>query len=93
MKIKPRGEQILVLPEPEASRESAHGIVTPTNVEQETKAFGTVIAVGPQIQDVKKGDRVIYGAFAGEHIKLSESAKEVDYVLLFNEDVLAFIEK
>lgn len=91
-KIKPRGKQVLVQPDPEESRESKYGIITPSNVEQERKAIGTVLAVGPEIKDVKRGDRVIYGAFAGEKIKLSESAKEVDYVLLFDEDVLAFIE-
>ncbi len=95
-KIRPRGKQVLVEPDPEGSRESRHGIITPSNVEQERKAIGTVLAVGPEIKDIKKGDRVIYGAFAGEKIKikdlLRESIKEVDYVLLFDEDVLAFIE-
>lgn len=91
-KIIPRGKQILVRPDDEAPRESEHGIITPSNIEQERKAIGTVLSVGPEIKDVKKGDRVIYGAFAGERMKLKESQKEVDYVLLFDEDVLAFIE-
>ena len=92
IKITPRGKQILVKQDEEKSRESEHGILTPDNVEQEQKAIGTVIAVGPEIKDVKKGDRVIYGAYAGEKIKLAESEEEVDFVLLFDEDVLAFIE-
>ena len=92
IKITPRGKQILVEPDGESARESEYGIVTPDNVEQETKAFGTVIAVGPDITDVKEGQRVIYGAFAGEQISFHESAKDVDFVLLFDEDVLAFIE-
>ena len=92
-KITPRGKQILVQPDGEGSRESEYGIVTPDNVDQETKAIGTVIAVGPEITDVKEGQRVIYGAFAGEQISFQESTKEVDFVLLFDEDVLAFIEE
>lgn len=92
-KITPRGKQILVKQEDEKSRVSEHGLSTPDSVEQERKAIGEVVAVGPEIKDVKKGDRVIYGAFAGEKIKLQESTKEVDYVLLFDEDVLAFIEE
>ena len=92
LKIRPRGKQILVKQEDEKSRISELGLSLPDSVEQERKAIGEVVAVGPEIKDVKKGDRVIYGAFAGEKIKLQESTKEVDYVLLFDEDVLAFIE-
>lgn len=91
-KITPRGKQILVQPDGESSRESEYGIVTPDNIEEETKAFGTVIAVGADIVDVKVGQRVIYGAFAGEQISFKDSAKDIDFVLLFDEDVLAFIE-
>jgi chaperonin GroES len=91
-KIKPRGKQVLVVPDGEESRVSEHGLVTPGNVEQEKKAIGTVVAVGPEIKDMKKGDRVIFGVFAGERIRMRESAKEVDYILLFDEDILALIE-
>lgn len=91
IKIIPRAKQVLVLPDIEQSHESEHGIITPTNVEQEQKAIGIVIAVGNEIKDIKKGDKVIFGAFAGEKIKLQESSKQVEYVLLFDEDILAFI--
>lgn len=91
MKIQPRGKYILVHPaEPEA-RENEFGIITPTNVEQEQKAQGEVLAVGSEIKDVKVGDRVIYGAYAGESIKMKESLKELDYKLLHDDDVIAFI--
>jgi len=92
-RIMPRGKQVLVQPDPEKSRVSDHGLVTPENVEQEKKAVGTVIAVGPEIQDVKKGDRVIYGAFLGEHIKLKEGSEDVDYILLHDDDIIAFLEE
>lgn len=92
MKIKPRKNQILVQPDGEPSRQTEHGLIMPSNVEQEQKAIGTVVAVGPEIKDVKKGDRVLYGAFAGESIAFSRDPKKVDYKLLFDEDVLAFIE-
>lgn len=90
-KIIPRGKQILIQQDGKEPRESKHGILMPSNVEQEQKAIGTVIAVGPEIKDVKKDDRVIFGAFAGEKLKFKESGKEVEYVLLFDEDVIAFI--
>lgn len=92
IKIMPRGKQVLVMPDGEESKISEHGIVMPSSVEQEQKAIGTILAVGPEISDLKKDQRVIYGAFAGEKISLKETNKEVDYILLFDEDVLAVIE-
>jgi co-chaperonin GroES (HSP10) len=50
-----------------------------------------VIAVGKGIDDIKVGDKIIYGMFAGEKIKINEDDKEVEYVLLFDDDVLAFL--
>lgn len=92
-KIIPRGKQILVKQDAEKKRVSEYGIVTPTNVEQERKSVGTVLAVGPEIKDVKKGDRVIYATFAGDKISFGDSGKkEVDLVLLLDDEVLAFIE-
>lgn len=93
IKIKPRKKQVLVKPDEKQSHESEFGIITPDNVEQEGKAIGTVIAVGEGIDDIKPGERVIYGAFAGEPISLKESNEEIDYILLFDEDVLALIEE
>lgn len=90
--VKPRKLQILVKPDGEEARENKFGIITPGNVEQEQRAIGTVLAVGSDITDIKKDDRVIYGAYAGEKIKLKESNKDVDYILLFDEDVLATLE-
>ena len=90
-KIIPRGKNLLVKPDPENSRTSEYGISMPTNVDQDKKAMGTVIAVGPEIKDIKRGDKVIYGVYSGEPLKIYEGSKEVDYVLLLDEWVLAFI--
>lgn len=87
----PRNNQILVKVDPEESRVNEHGIVIPDEVEQERKSQGTVEAVGPDITDVKKGDRVLYGAYAGEKLHLRESGQPVDYVVCEDKDVIAFI--
>ena len=50
MTIIPRGHMVLVKPDPEASRVSEHGIVTPSAVEQERKAVGTVVEVSNAIR-------------------------------------------
>lgn len=92
-KIVPRGKQVLVKPDKEDRNMSESGLSIPDEVEQEQKAFGIVVSVGSEIKDIKEGDHVIYGAFAGERISLKEDNKEIDYVLLFDEDVLAFIKE
>jgi co-chaperonin GroES (HSP10) len=90
-KIIPRKMQVLVRPDDEPSRESEHGIYKPDNEDVETKAIGTVEAVGPGVEDLKVGDKVIYGAFAGEKIKFKDSDKDADFILLLDEEVLAFV--
>lgn len=90
-KITPRGKRILVQRDEAGPRESEHGIITPDSVEEEQKAYGTVLAVGDGITDLKKGDRVIYGAYAGETIEEDIKGKKVEYKLLDDEDVIAFL--
>lgn len=92
VKIRPRAKQVLLEPVPEEARVTDSGLLTPDNVEQERKAVGTVLAVGDKVEDIQVGDKVIYGAFAGESIKMRASGKDVDYKLLFDEDILAFID-
>lgn len=90
-KITPRGARILVRRDEAKGGVSEHGIVTPDAVEKEQKAYGTVEAVGAEIKDVKKGDRVVFGAYAGEDIEQEEKGKKVEFKLLDDEDVIAFI--
>lgn len=91
MKITPRGKYILIKRDPAPSRESAHGIYTPDTEQVEEKAYGTVLAVGSEVSDVKEGDRVIFGAFAGETIEDTEGNEKVTYKLVESEYVIAFI--
>lgn len=91
-RIIPRALQVLVKPDPKEDNVLESGIINPDSVEQEQKAVGTVLAVGEKINDIKEGSRVIYGAFAGEIISFREGAEEVEYKLLHDEDVLAFLE-
>lgn len=83
--IIPLGKQILLKPDPEEGRMSESGLYKPDTVEQEQKAIGTVVAIGPDVKkNIKVGDRVIYGVFAGDSINLGyEDFKflEEEYVL------------
>lgn len=91
MKIQPRRNYVLVEKDKAANQVSENGIVAPTSIEKEEKAYGTVIAVGPEIKDLKKGDRVIYGAYSGEEIEVMEKGKKIKYRLLEDEFIIAFI--
>lgn len=89
--IKPRGSWLLAKPVDKESHELESGLLLPTTEEQEQKSVGIVEAVGEKITDIKVGDKVIYGAYAGETVRRREDAKEVEYKLLLDEDVVAFL--
>ena len=92
-KITPRGKWIYVQQDAEEARVSDSGLYTPDNIEQEKKAFGQVLAVGDKIKDIKVGQRVVYGLYAGETLKFKDdNSKDVDFKLLHDDDVIAFIE-
>jgi len=93
MTIIPRNNQILVEKEINESKTSENGIYIPDNEEKEQKAVGIVKAISPKITDIQIGEKVIFGAYAGETIDFKENGKDIKYVLLFDEDVLAIIKE
>lgn len=90
--IIPRGKYVLIRPVEASTGETRSGLIVPTNVEKEQRSEGTIEAVGPEIKDLKKGDHVIYGAYAGEEIKLMESSSKVDFRLVMDEDIIATVD-
>ena len=94
MKIKPLHDRIVVERVAEEAK-SAGGILIPDNA-QEKSTQGDVVAVGPGAQldngeirelVVKKGDRILFGKYAGTEVKLDGD----EYVILKEEDVLAVL--
>lgn len=90
-KIVPRGKWILVQRVEDDTRENENGLIIPSSVEKEQKTQGTVEAVGSDIKDIKAGDVVVYATFVGEIIKMRVKGKEVERVLVLDEDIIAFI--
>ena len=90
VKITPRKKWICVKPDPEESRITDSGLVKPDNVEQERKSIGTVVSVGSEVVDLKKGDKVLYGAFAGERLEFEK--EKLEFYLLHDDDIVAVIE-
>jgi chaperonin GroES len=93
--IKPLGDRVLVK-RLEAEEKTAGGIVLPDTAKEKPKQ-GKVIAVGEgrtlesgeiaPVQ-VKKGNVVLFGSFAGTEVKVDGE----EYLLMPESDILAVIE-
>ena len=87
IEIIPRKKWIYVTQDAEESRITEGGLSTPDNVEQERKSVGTVVAVGNEVTDLKPGDRIVFGAFAGEKSKIEK--EDLEILLVHDDDVIA----
>ncbi|PID92093.1 MAG: co-chaperone GroES [Bacteroidetes bacterium] len=78
--------KVLVKPS-EAEEKTASGIIIPDTAKEKPQ-HGTVVMVGDAKKDepmeVKTGDQVLYGKFAGQEITIDEE----DYLLISQSDVL-----
>ena len=92
--LKPLGDRI-VGKAVSAEEMTAGGIVLPDSAKEKPQE-ADVIAVGPGMQlssgktapvDVKVGDRVLYGKYAGTEVKVGAE----EYVILRQDDVLAIL--
>ena len=95
MKVKPLNDRVLVK-RIEEVQVTKGGIVIPDTA-KEKPIEGKVIAVGPgKMSDqgqrvtlqVKEGDRVLFGKYAGTEIKVEGE----EYLMMREEDILAVIE-
>ncbi|HXI59915.1 MAG TPA: co-chaperone GroES [Polyangia bacterium] len=96
MKVRPLADRILVRRVAEEEKTKG-GIIIPDSA-KEKPAEGEVMAVGSGKFDdkgalrplaVKKGDRVLFGKYSGNDIKIDG----VDHLIMREDDVLGVIEK
>jgi len=92
--IKPLHEKVVV-ERMDAESKSAGGILIPDTA-KEKPVRGTVIAVGPgrvlesgevKALEVKKGDKVLFGGYAGSEVKLDGK----DYLIVNESEIFAVI--
>ena len=92
--IKPLNEKVVV-ERMDAETKSAGGILIPDTA-KEKPMRGTVIAVGPgrvldsgevKALDVKKGDKVLFGGYAGSEVKVDGK----DYLIVNESEIFAVI--
>ncbi len=81
--IEPLGEMVLIELE-KAAEKTASGLMLP-EAAREKMNVGTVVAAGPDSENVKTGDKVVYKKYAGTEITWGET----DYLLLKSEDLQA----
>jgi chaperonin GroES len=95
MNIKPLGNRVLV--RRSTVKSTKGGILLPDTAQEKPKE-GDVIAVGPgkmgdhgEIEplNVKVGDRVIFGSYAGTEVKGMNDDKE--YLLLGEDEILGIV--
>ncbi|MFH1470053.1 MAG: co-chaperone GroES [Pseudomonadota bacterium] len=96
MKFRPLNDRILVK-RIEAETRTAGGLIIPDSA-KEKPLEGEVIATGPgRLGDdgerraipVKPGDRILFGKYSGDEIKLDR----VEHVIVREDDVLAVVER
>lgn len=85
MKLRPTADNI-VLKQTEAEEKTASGIILSATT-KEKPAIYEVMSAGPDVKDVKVGDKVVVGKFTGSEIKLDG----VEYKFVKLEDVLAIV--
>lgn len=90
--IKPLEDRAIVKPAPEEEKTKG-GIIIPDTANKEKPQHGEVIAVGPgkkdDPMDLKPGDKVIYGKYAGSEYKHCDG---VTYLIMRKSDIIGIVE-
>lgn len=89
MNIKPLSDRVLIEPKP-AEEKTAGGLFIPETA-KEKPLEGKVVAAGPGTKEVamevKTGDNVLYGKYAGTEITVDGK----EYIIMRQSDILAVI--
>ena len=94
-KLTPLGDRVVVKPTPREEMTKS-GLVLP-DTEKEKPQEGSVIAVGPgrilddgkrEAMDVKVGQKVLYGKYAGTEFKLEDD----ELLIVSQKDILAIVD-
>src|SRR5437667_12397165 len=94
-RVRPMHDRVIVRRIEEQEERSAGGIIIPDTAKEKPQE-GKVVAVGPGkkedgkviAMDVKSGDRVLFGKYAGSEIKLDGE----EHLILREEDILGVVE-
>ena len=82
MAIKPLNKFVVAVKE-EPLTQTKSGILL--GEAQEKPAYAVVESVGPEVKDIKAGDKIIYKEFSTTNIKVDDK----DYIIVSVDDILA----
>ena len=83
MSIKPLGDRVVAIKEAAATKTASGILLGDSNAEKSNVA--TVESVGPDVKNVKKGDKIIFREYSATEIKLNSD----EYLIIKEEDILA----
>lgn len=81
--IKPLADRVVAVRQ-QAQTKTASGIYLP-ETSKEKPAMASVVAIGPDVKNVKVGDTIVYKDYSTTELKLDGT----DYLIVNEEDVLA----
>src|SRR3989338_392061 len=94
IKLQPLGDRVLV--KPVEQKESKRGVIIIPETAKEKPQEGQVVATGKGKvteegkvlpMDVKAGDKILYGKYSGNEIKLDD----VEYLIMHQDDILGVL--
>ncbi|MCI7411383.1 co-chaperone GroES [Helicobacter bilis] len=88
MAFKPLGKRVLV-ERIEEEKKTASGLIIPDNA-TEKPSIGVIKEVSKEVEkddEVKKGDKVLFGKYKGNEVKIDNK----DFIVLESEDILGVL--
>lgn len=83
MSIKPLGDRVVAIKEAAATKTASGILLGDSNAEKSNVA--TAESVGPDVKNVKKGDKIIFREYSATEVKLNSD----EYLIIKEEDILA----
>ena len=83
MSIKPLADRVVAKKEAETKTTASGILLGESNAEKSNIA--TVESVGPDVKNVKKGDKIIFREYSATEVKVNND----EYLIIKEEDILA----
>ena len=83
--IKPLADRVVAVRE-KAQEKTASGLYLPDS-SKEKPEMTTVVAVGPKVEQVAVGDKIVYKEYSTTDLKINET----EYLIVKEDDVLATV--
>ena len=85
MSLKPLKDRVVAFKE-QPKEKTASGLLLPSD-SKEKPAYAIVESVGPDVKEIKKGDKIIIKDYSSTELKIDDK----EYLIIKEEDILAKI--